>query len=406
MTATAPPVSHRRRWLRWLWPLPLLLIAWLVAPLRAGSLYPGMPCTAQADTAFRLLSSTVIFIPVAALLLLLARWVRRARARGLRVWTIGLAVAALGISVAFLLFGGVSVNDGEQAINCPAAGDGFQPIHCWRSGSTLEMNAYGRRPLDLNSVDRLALSLAATKQDATLYEAILLDTTDPTVAAYSNARLFILQRPDLTGWRDRCLAEHRAKQQEVQSHRIGFYRFSAQQSPPVNAFFLQDPARNGEYGYEVIDLLHGGRSLAYVAPADLQPAESAYLDRVSTDLATLNQDLDRETQTPTPVGSLATMRRDYERVKLDLGGAPPRLAGYRDQRLARFLENYELILTAEESAAQGQSAVKIHSSAYEQHRRFYYQEPRVTRLIGYLYLQQPGQEFSDDELSTVNWAVF
>jgi len=150
-----------------------------------------MPCTAQADTVFRLLSSTVIFIPVAAVLLLLARWVRRARARGLRVWTIGLTAAALGISIAFLLFGGVSVNDGEQATSCPAAGDDVQPVHCWRSGSTLEMNAYGRRPLDLASINRLARSLAATKQDATLYEAILLDTTDSTVAAYSNARLFI-----------------------------------------------------------------------------------------------------------------------------------------------------------------------------------------------------------------------
>lgn len=389
-----------------MWPLPLLLLALLIAPLRAGSLYPGMPCTAQADTAFRLLSSTVIFIPVAALLLLLARWVRRARARGLRVWTIGLTAAALGISIAYLLFGGVSVNDGEQATNCPAAGDGFQPVHCWRSGSTLEMNAYGRRPLDLASINRLARSLATTKQDATLYEAILLDTTDSTVAAYSNARLFVLQRPDLTGWRDRCLSEHRAKQQEVQSHRIGFYRFSAQQSPAVNAFFLQDAGKNGEYGYEVIDLLHRGRALAYVRPVDLQPAESAYLDHVSTQLAVLNQDLDRETQTPTPAGSLALMRRDYERVRVDLASAPARLAAYRDQRLARFLDNYELILTAEESSAQGQSAVKIHSSAYEQHRRFYYQEPHVTRLIGYLYLQQPGQDFSDDELSTVNWAVF
>jgi len=365
-----------------------------------------MPCTAQADTVFRLLSSTVIFIPVAAVLLLLARWVRRARARGLRVWTIGLTAAALGISIAFLLFGGVSVNDGEQATSCPAAGDDFQPVHCWRSGSTLEMNAYGRRPLDLASINRLARSLAATKQDATLYEAILLDTTDSTVAAYSNARLFILQRPDLTGWRDRCLSEHRAKQQEVQSHRIGFYRFSAQQSPAVNAFFLQDAGKNGGLGYEVIDLLHGGNALAYVRPDDLQAAESAYLDHVAAELATLNQDLDRETQTPTPAGSLALMRRDYERVRADLASAPSRLTGYRDQRLARFLDNYELILTAEESAAQGQSAVKIHSSAYEQHRRFYYQESRVTRLIGYLYLQQPGQDFSDDELSTVNWAVF
>lgn len=406
MTAADSTLSRRRRWLRRLWPLPLLLLAWLIAPLRAGALYPGMPCTTQADTVFRLLSSTLIFIPVAAILLLLARWARRARARGLRAWMIGLATAGLGVSLAFLLFGGVSVNDGEQAINCPAAGDGFQPLHCWRSGSTLEMNAYGRRPLDIASVNRLARSLAGTKQDATLYEAILLDTTDSTVAAYSNARLFVLQRADLTGWHDLCLSEHRAKQQEVQSHRVGFYRFSAQQSPAVNAFFLQDAEKNNEYGYEVIDLLHGGRSLAYVRPDDLQPAESAYLDHVSAQLAILNQDLDRETQTPTPPGALALMRRDYERVKADLATAPARLAGYRDQRLARFLENYELILTAEESAAQGQSALKIHSSAYEQHRRFYYQEPRVTRLIGYLYLQQPGQDFSDDELSTVNWAVF
>ncbi|HEY0494073.1 MAG TPA: hypothetical protein VGD57_11505 [Candidatus Dormibacteraeota bacterium] len=399
-------MSRRRRWLQWLWPLPLLLLAWLIAPLRAGSLYPGMPCTAQADTVFRLLSSTVIFIPVAGLLLLLARWVRRAQARGLRIWTIGLTAAALGISIAFLLFGGVSVNDGEQAIGCPAAGEGFQPVHCWRSGSTLEMNASGRRPLDINSINRLARALAATKQDATLYEAILLDTSDPAVAAYSNARLFLLQRPDVTGWRDRCLSEHQAKQQEVRSHRIGFYRFSAQQSPPVNAFFLQDAGKNGEPGYEVIDLLHGGSALPYVSPADLQPVESAYLDRVSTELATLNQDLDREAQAPTPAGALAAMRRDYDRARANLAAAPPRLAGYRDQRLARFLANYDLILTAEESAAQGQSAVKIHSSAYEQHRRFYYQEPRVTRLIGYLYLQEPGLSFSDEVLSTVNWAVF
>ena len=268
------------------------------------------------------------------------------------------------------------------------------------------MNAFAQRPLDAPAVNRFAQSLAATKQDATLYEAILLDTTDSTVAAYSNARLFLLQRPDLTGWRDRCLSEHRAKQQEVQSHRIGFYRFSAQQSPPVNAFFLQDAGPNGEYGYEVIDLLHGGRPLPYVRPADLHAAESAYLDRVAAELATLNQDLDRQTQTPSPPGALALMRHDFERIKADLSAAPPRLQGYRDQRLARFLDNYELILTAEESAAQGQSAVKIHSSAYEQHRRFYYQEPRVTRLVGYLYIQQPGQSFTDDDLSTVNWAVF
>ena len=60
----------------------------------------------------------------------------------------------------------------------------------------------------------------------------------------------------------------------------------------------------------------------------------------------------------------------------------------------------------EESAARGQSGQAIHASAFEDHRRFYYQEARVTRLIGYLYLQQPNVPFTDEELSTVNWAVF
>jgi hypothetical protein len=102
---------------------------------------------------------------------------------------------------------------------------------------------------------------------------------------------------------------------------------------------------------------------------------------------------------------LAGMRQDFERVTAELASAPPRLVPYRDGRVRRFLQNYDLILTAEESAAQGQSGQAIHSSAYEDHRRFYYQEARVTRLIGYLYLQQPGP-YTDEALSTVNWAVF
>ena len=101
------------------------------------------------------------------------------------------------------------------------------------------------------------------------------------------------------------------------------------------------------------------------------------------------------------------MRQDFQRVTADLaGGTPARLVLYRDTRVKRFLENYDLILTAEESAARGQSAQAIHSSAYEDHRRYYYQEARVSRLIGYLYLQIPNQPFTDDQLSTVNWAVF
>src|SRR5438445_6618 len=263
------------------------------------------------------------------------------------------------------------------------------------------------RPLGVAGVQSMAAALQATQQDAKVYEAFVLDTADAAIANYSNARLFILQQAGLTDFADLCLGEHQAKAREVQTHRVGFYRYSVQQSPPVDAFFLQDTASGGELGYEVIDFLHGQLTLPYVRPNDLQPAESDYLDRVARSMATLNLDLDRETQSPSPPGALADMRQDFQRITADLPIATPyRLIPYRDGRVQRFLQNYDLILTAEESAALGQSGQAIHSTAYQEHRRYYYQESRVARLIGYLYLQQPGQVFTDDELSTVNWAVF
>jgi hypothetical protein len=412
VTGGASKPGRRWRWAQWIWPLGLLLIAWLITPLRSGAAYPGMPCTAQADTVFGLASYTILFIPTAAILLLLSRRLIPAAARrGLRAWVAGLSVFGLGVAIVFLAFAGVSADRrpfraSEQAINCPTLGGGLQALHCWRSGSTIEMNVSGQRPLDVAGVQAMAKTLAASKQDAALYEAFVLDTTDASVANYSNARLFILQDPGLTDFADLCLGERQAKLREVQTHRVGFYRYSAQQSPPVDAFFLQDTASGGEVGYEVIDFLHG-ITLPYVRPSDLQPSESAYLDRVTRSMATLNQDLDREAQSPSPPGALATMRQDFQRITADLASATPaRLVLYRDSRVQRFLQNYDLILTAEESAAQGHSAQAIHSSAYQDHRRYYYQEARVARLIGYLYLQQPGQDFTDDVLSTVNWAVF
>jgi hypothetical protein len=412
VTGGASKPGRRWRWAQWIWPLGLLLIAWLITPLRSGAAYPGMPCTAQADTVFGLASYTILFIPTAAILLLLSRRLIPAAARrGLRAWVAGLSVFGLGVAIVFLAFAGVSADRrpfraSEQAINCPTLGGGLQALHCWRSGSTIEMNVSGQRPLDVAGVQAMAKTLAASKQDAALYEAFVLDTTDASVANYSNARLFILQDPGLTDFADLCLGERQAKLREVQTHRVGFYRYSAQQSPPVDAFFLQDTASGGEVGYEVIDFLHG-ITLPYVRPSDLQPSESAYLDRVTRSMAALNQDLDREAQSPSPPGALATMRQDFQRITADLASATPaRLVRYRDSRVQRFLQNYDLILTAEESAAQGHSAQAIHSSAYQDHRRYYYQEARVARLIGYLYLQQPGQDFTDDVLSTVNWAVF
>jgi hypothetical protein len=413
VTAVAKNPGRRWRWLGWIWPLALLLIAWLIAPLRAGAAYPGMPCTAQADTVFSLASYTLVFIPTAAILLLLSRrLIPAALRRGLRAWAAGLIALSIGIAIVFVAFAGVSADrrpfrPSEQAINCPGLGAGLQALHCWRDGSTLEMNAYGQRPLDASAMQSVASALRSTRQDATLYEAFVLDTTDPSIAAYSNARLFILQAPGLTDFADLCLAEHQAKLRDVQAHRVGFYRYSVRQAPAVDAFFLQDNSQGSELGYEVLDFLHGQVALPYVRPADLKPEESSYLDRVAAAMATLNQDLDAETRSPSPPGALATMRQDFQRITADLATATPaRLVLYRDTRVKQFLENYDLILTAEESAARGQSAQAIHTSAYEDHRRYYYQEARVTRLIGYLYLQIPNQPFSDDQLSTVNWAVF
>jgi hypothetical protein len=413
VTAAAPRPGRRWRWAQWIWPLGLLLIAWLIMPLRAGAAYPGMPCTAQADTVFGLASYTLLFIPTAAILLLLSRrLIPAAVRRGLRTWAAGLSLIGLGVAIVFLAFAGVSADRrplraSEKAINCPSLGAGLRALHCWRDEDAIEMNVLGQRPLDVAGVQSMARALAGTKQDATLYEAFVLDTSEASVANYSNARLFILQQPRLTDLADLCLGERQAKLHEVQAHRVGFYRYSARQSPPVDAFFLQDTASAGDLGYEVIDFLHGQVTFPYVRPSDLLPAESDYLDRVTRAMATLNQDLDRETQSPSPPGALATMRQDFQRITADLASAtPPRLVLYRDSRVQRFLQNYDLILTAEESAAQGKGAQAIHSTAYQDHRRYYYQEARVARLIGYLYLQQPGQVFTDDALSTVNWAVF
>ncbi|TMD16563.1 MAG: hypothetical protein E6J00_00250 [Chloroflexi bacterium] len=406
MTASPPAHRLRPRLARWAWPLLLLGAAWLWAPLRARADYPGMPCTSGVSMAFMWASYTVLFIPLAALLLALARWIRRALARGRRLPAGVLALLGAALAILYLLFGGLTVRTQEQALPCPTLGSPLQALHCWRSGSTIEVNAVGRRPSNLGALEAMASTLASHKQDAVLYEAFVYDTRDPAIVDYSNGRLFLLQRPDLTAFGDLCLAERKARASEVSSHRVAFYRYSVQQTPPVDAFFLQDSPGN-QPGYEVIDFRHGGEALPYVRPNDLQPAESSYLDRVTAGLATLNADLDAEQQTRAPAGALSRMRQDFEAIAGTLaGGTPPRLVPYRDSRLKRFLENYDLILVAEESAARGQSGQAIHTTAYEQHREFYFQEPRVTRLIGYLYLQLPERSFSDDELSTVNWAIF
>ncbi len=398
-----------RRRVVFAWPLALVALAWLLAPLRARAEYPGLPCTAGKATFLEHVSYTGLFIPAALVLVLITAGVRRALSGGRRGWAVLLGALGAGIAGAYLAFAGLYAQPiAERTVTCPPAAESFQPLRCWATKDldTFQMNGHAVSPRDLAEVEALGRALAAQKRDVFLYEAFLLDTTDPAVADYSNGRLFVLQRPELSVFGSQCLPERLAKAQEVQQHRVGFYRFSARQSPAVDAFFLQHNTPEGPQ-YEVIDFRHGDLQLPYVRPDDLRPAESAYLDRVAAGLATLNDDLDRELRSAAPPAALVQMRQDFERIARELAdGTPDRLIRYRDSRLKRFLENYDLILVAEESAAQGQNPRQIHASSYEQHRRFYFQEPHVTRLIGYLYLQEPGESFSDDELSTVNWAVF
>ena len=392
-----------------LWPLAVLAVAWLVAPLRAGNEYPGMPCTAGAASLIERFSYLLFFVPTAIVLLLLTLLARRAWRRGVRLLAVSLAALALVAAGLYLAFGALSVQPSDEAaVACPAATSALTPLRCWQKRSSpevVEMNAYGQRPLDAAAAESLGRALAATRQDVYLDEAFVLDSGDPAIADYSNGQLFVLQRPEHSVFGSQCLPERQAHARLIESHRVAFYRYSAQQTPPVDALFLPDTAANGERQYEVFDF-RNSIVLPYVAPADLQPAEASYLVRVAASLKVLNDDLDRQLVRGAPPSTLQTMRADFQRITKDLAaGTPPRLTLYRDSRLKRFLENYDLILVAEENAGS-QSAGQIHTSAYEQHRAYYYEEPRVTRLIGYLYLQEPGKTFTDDQLSTVNWAVF
>jgi hypothetical protein len=409
-----------------LWPLAVLATAWLIAPFRANAEFPGLPCTAAAASLLERFSYLLFFLPTAVILLVLTVLARRAwrhlpppqgeghggggspRRRRMRLWSLVWAMLAVVAAAVYLAFGALSAQpSGEHAVACPPAGTGFTPLHCWKRSSpdVFEMNAFGRRPLDQAGAEALGRALAATKQDVFLNEAFVLDSRDEALAAYSNGRLFVLQRPELSVFGSQCLAERQAQARLIAAHRVAFYRYSAQQSPPVDALFLPDTAANGERQYEVLDFLHN-LVLAYVAPATLQASESAYLDRVAAGLKVLNDDLDREQVRGAPPSALQTMRTDFQRIAPGMAAnVPAGLVPYRDSRLKRFLENYDLILVAEENGG-GQASGQIHSTAYQQHRKYYFQEPQVTRLIGYLYLQEPGQTFTDDQLSSVNWAVF
>jgi hypothetical protein len=397
-----------RGWPVRLWPLTLLAAGLIWAPIRAGSAYPGLPCTASSATFLERAAYVVLFIPAALALFGLTVLVRRALKVSRRLLAAGGLTLAAAISIIYLVFAGIPVQpSGETAVSCPQLGAGLRAVRCWMQTNPtrlFELNAVGRRPTSVQAMSAMGSALRQRRQNVFLSEAFVYDTDDPTVVDYSNGRLFTLER-DAPPFGQVCLGERTSHVQSVLSHRVGFYRYSAQQAPPVDAFFLRDVSA-GETQYEVIDFLHQ-QALPFVRPADLQPAESAYLDRVASGVGRLNDDLTRETQMPRPAGALIAMRAGFDRVTADLAsGVPARLKTYQTSRLRRFLENYDLILAAEENAAQGQAGQAIHTSAYEQHRRYYFQEARVTMLIGYLYLQRPGETFSDDELSTVNWAVF
>ena len=200
---TLRPILKR---LLWFWPVGLLLLAWIIAPIRARSDYPGLTCTADAASFYEQLSYLALFLPTAVLLFFVTRLLRRLWVH--RRWRLALIGIAVVVSVLFLGIGGVlaAPND-EQSAACPAATSSFRPIRCWKGADLFEMNAIARRPSSVQALAQLASSLASVKPDVSTYEAFLLDTDSPSIANYSNGRLFVLQHLGIFG--SGCTAHRR-----------------------------------------------------------------------------------------------------------------------------------------------------------------------------------------------------
>jgi len=404
-----------------LWRAPALLIplgvyasGQLLAPIVAALYFPDLPCVRGAATFLYRLTYGAAGIPAAvaiAGLIAAVPWFRSRRRGG---WALAAAAAAVLVAAGYGL--GIarwSLLDTPPPVSCAGMNaPTYRPVGCWESPYAFEMNVVPTGRADTSSgLAALGEELRRHRRDKFLFEAFVFPG-DTTVARRSNAELFVLARPQLSLFGNVCQQERASALRQAAVQRVAFYRFSEQQRPPVDAFFL--PGSGSAAARDVgmaIDYRHQV-TLDFRAPADLKPEERGYIARARRATALLNGDLDAEIEAaPGRRGAAVTkMRADLDE---QAGGlehdVPARLLPFARSRVRRFFANYELIVSSEEAALappSGSQPARIHTQAFREHRTFFFQEPRVVEPIAYLYINRYPQVFEDEILGVVSWAIF
>lgn len=407
---------------RHLWSWPALVIPAAVvlgaqglAPGAAQAQFPDLPCVRGAATFLFRLTYGAAGIPVALGLTLLIGAARLFRERGRkgRAWAAGLL--ALALTAAYLVgLGSWSLLDTPPRVACAGMdGTAYRAVRCWENLSTFEMNVVPRQavrsPDDLAAVGQ---DLRRHRRDKFLFEAFVFAEDSPRLNR-SNAELFILARPQLSLFGRVCQTEREEAQARTAADRLAYYRFSDQQRPVIDAYFVpRKTAPAGPLQFVATDYAHQ-LQLDFRSPPDLDAAERAYIDRVRTATELLNADLDAETAAAgaARAAALRRMRADWSAQGSSLEqGVPARLLPFAASRVRRFFANYELLLLSEEErlqpSAAGSPEARIHTGAFKEHRLYFFQEPRVVEPIAFLYINSYPSAYSDDVLGVVSWAIF
>jgi hypothetical protein len=393
-------------------PLAVYLGAQALAPLAAQGQFSDLSCVRTAATFLFRLSYGAVGIPVAVALALLVAaaaffWQRR------RVRPAALALLMAGLLAAGYLLGvgRWPLLDTPARVSCAGMeGTTYRAVGCWENASTYEMNVVPSQPFpseaELAAVGR---DLRRHRRDKYLFEAFVFPHDAPPFHR-SNAEWFVLAREQLSLFGNVCRQEREAAAAGVAAARLAFYRFSDQQRPPVDAFFVPG---GGPAQFLVSDYTHD-LVLDFRAPASMSSEERAYIDRVRAATGRLNADLDEETGASPArrAEAVARMRADWTAQGTALeAGIPARMVPFAGSRVRRFFANYELLILSEEQTLQlptspSPATTRIHSRAFQEHRTYFFQEPQAVEPIAYLYLNRYPETFSDDVLSVVSWGMF
>jgi hypothetical protein len=402
------------------WPAVLiglgaLVAGQLAAPLAARAQFADLPCLRAAATFLFRLTYGAAGLLVALALALLVGAVQWARARGRLRAALAAGITALLLGAVYLWgVGHWSLLDTPRRVSCDdVQGTTYHALRCWENQRAFEMTVVPTKtPLAAEDLQALGQDLRRHQRDKYLFEAFVFPK-DSAATKRSNAELFVLTRPGLSLFGEVCRAERTAAQLAALRDRLAFYRFSQQQRPPVDAYFVPVAGSFPDHPqFVAFDYTHN-LTLDFRRPSDLRPEEQQYVERVATATALLNADLNAEIEAPLMrrAAAVARMRADHESEAAALEtGVPQRLRPFAGTRVRRFFDNYELLLLSEEQAVQPRGSAspesRIHASAFEEHRVYFYQEPRVVEPIAFLYLNAYPAVFPDDLLGLVSWAIF